>query len=215
MIINILCPSCNSKYEIEDTSLGRGFTCQICGKPFIAKLKELFITPGVPNKSFSCPSCGSEQTQNITVIYESGTSDISSSSIHGGFAFTGDGAVPVMASSSDNGVQQTALAKRLAPPQKKSIMGLLGCGCVISVILPVLLSGATLVILGSYFFNELASKCLLIGTAACSILIFILFCHLAIQNKKFNDTEYKELYNEWAKKYFCHKCGNLFTPKET
>jgi hypothetical protein len=67
----------------------------------------------------SCPSCKSESTQKLALMYEQGLSDIDTSSKSVGIGIGGGGLGLGGAKSRTKGVSQTAASQRAAPPAKK------------------------------------------------------------------------------------------------
>ena len=207
MSIKFHCLNCKQKLEAENEWIGMKLDCPNCGNQVLVPKPALNCADdesNTVNNPLSCPKCGSEHTQNISIIYESGTSDISSTSLHaGGFASNGK-FVPGLGTSIDSGTQQTSLAKRLSPPEKQSVFPVLGCGCLISIVLAFIGSFAIVAMLK---MDDGGIPFLIILT-----ILAICVISMAVKNNKFNTEEWPTLHEKWSKQYFCHKCGNIFLP---
>lgn len=136
---------------------------------------------------YSCPSCGSENTQKISILYDSGTSK----SAAAGVAF-GGGAMGIGALS---GYTRSSLAASISPPQKRSSSTLIFGIMVMTVFCAALLaSSGWLCVL----------VVVIIGVAA-SILVWI-------GNNRDNKRYFEPEFSEWGKRFFCLRCGRIFLP---
>ncbi len=137
-----------------------------------------------------CPTCGSDNTQRLEVIYESGTQEIrtTSNTVGGGGGFGGGGAFGGGGVTSTRGTQQTASAKKAAPPAKKSYVG------------AVLLS----LIAFPVVFNPSATYFLIAG--ACAALAF----WLGRRAHEYNTNVWPGLKKIWLESWMCNKCGNIY-----
>lgn len=138
------------------------------------------------NLDLNCPNCGSENTQNIKVVHMSGTSTAIGREI--------------VSDISDIRVttKQTGLATKFPPPSKKPV------GMLVFVFSIFGLFIAAMIGLVNWSMSTFWAIWILSTLAS---LIFV------IPNDEYNKTKYVELYDNWAKQYFCNKCGNLFTPR--
>ena len=96
---------------------------------------------------FKCGSCGSEDIQKLSVVYETGTSNIDArttgSSTGLGIGRGGLGVGTAFNSSRTRGTQTTELAKRAAPPKRKA-----GAGWIVAGIIGALIATAFTGIIG-------------------------------------------------------------------
>lgn len=69
----------------------------------------------------ACPSCKSDNTQRLAVIYEGGLSDINTKSKGTAIGFGRGGIGVGVGGSKTTGTSQTAASQRAAPPQKKTL----------------------------------------------------------------------------------------------
>lgn len=219
--IRFQCQKCKQKFEVDEDYREITENCPVCG--------ELLTVPGnatvsphnesplkLSCNSLSCPKCGSEKAQKISLIYEAGTSDYSSTSVHSGFLTSADGNFSGLGTSLNSGTNQTKLAKRFTPPRKKACVAA-GCGCLACIILPVLFTFIVIILLTilgvncTYPYDEIV----IFGTP-CILFLLILIISIGLLRKsmKFDNEEYPILKKEWEKQFFCHKCGHVFTPTE-
>jgi len=140
----------------------------------------------------ACPVCGSENTQKVSLIYESGTSSTNSSSL--GIGISGHHKAIGVANTSSN--TQSDLAKRCAPPKKRGtteqgVWTLLG-------IIPAI--GIATV------FNSDA-----LGIAVWTLLFAALLASTR-SAARYNRDIYPRRYDAWAKRMLCLRCDNMFSP---
>jgi hypothetical protein len=142
--------------------------------------------------SFSCPSCGSENTQKISLLYQSGTTNVRLGSIGVGGTGTGHLGIGVGAT---GGCAQSDLARQYAPPKKLDPSTQMGCLIVIGVILTPIMYALT----DSKIF---AVFVLIIFIAA----VALLYNHAERHNTKV----FPQQFAEWDKKFLCLRCGVIF-----
>lgn len=150
----------------------------------------------MPTINLSCTNCGSDSTQKLSSIHEAGTSHGTTKSV-GSFGGMGQGgSVGGLHTSTGTTFNQTALATKLAPPQKKKTGKLLASFSFMAVFIPFCLEFAPTFIR------------FLVGFSLLGLGIF-----LFIRNKNYNSTEYPRLMEPWSKQFYCHRCENVFTPR--
>jgi hypothetical protein len=140
-----------------------------------------------------CTSCGGADIQRLSLVYQSGTSDIQTTTRGSstGIGFAGGGRLGVgtaVSSHKTRGTQMTELAKRAAPPAKSMAFGWVAIGIIAAIILSALNSG---------FLAVLA-------LAGCGFLAYRGFTH--------NANVYPGLKSAWEQSWLCHRCGDTFTP---
>mgnify|MGYP007112201101 CR=1 FL=1 len=131
-----------------------------------------------------CTHCGSENVQKASVIYEGGTSQGTSFS---GGSFGGRGGAFTTVSST-----QTSLAKKLKPPPRMGIPGIIGC------VLGIAFTGLLMV-------SQLSASepWWLYWLFMMAVLVFVLLRGLK-RNKV-----YPEKIQAYNKMWFCQKCGEI------
>ena len=156
-----------------------------------------------PATAISCTRCYSENVQSLKLIYETGTSNIdttSSGTVVGagssvGYPHSG-GFFGAFTSGTTKGTQQTQAAKQASPPAKKDLGG------------PVVAIG--LGIIGVIWFcNSLTPFPLLIGL----LLIGGGIAGL-VQAIKWNNDQWPPLFQQWLRSFRCLKCGEVFAVPE-
>ena len=150
------------------------------------------VLPVLPvSETFNCPTCGSDQTQMLSVVYQSGTSSIQTKSTHRGVGFASGGQlVSVVGSGKTSGVQQTRLAATAAPPAKQAkAAGALGGGIILG-----------LIVTCGYWPVGVPLLCLFVVVG-----IWILRDEM-----KYNREQWPPLYAAWTRTWLCHRCGGKF-----
>lgn len=136
-----------------------------------------------------CPKCNSENVQKLSVIYESGTHNIDTQSdtVGGGFAWgSGGGSVFTGgATTRTSGTQQSILADRATPPQKRSYIL-----CFVFFVGGFALMYIEVVLWGILF---------VIGS-----IVWGYFVH------QYNTSTWQKLYNDWSASWHCNRCGELY-----
>ena len=136
-----------------------------------------------------CPACASLDVQKVLLVYSSGTNTILA-------ATTGIGAGGLGVGTTF-GVSQSQLAGRLAPPPRKQPNGMFRA----------IFAGIFLaVVLGPFFDSTI-----LFGTAFLSGFwgAYVIKKEAA----RYNEEEYPALYQQWAKRFVCLRCGLVFEPE--
>jgi predicted RNA-binding Zn-ribbon protein involved in translation (DUF1610 family) len=145
-----------------------------------------------------CPNCGSENTQNVEVLYEGGTIES-----HGMSNTSGGNVIrtPFERKSYTTFTSSTShskLALKHIPPQKKGTVGLVIMISFIGLFIAALF--------GLFMWSSTAFWFI-------CIIITLISLPFASSNSDYNKNEYPSLYNNWAKQYYCHKCGKIFVPE--
>jgi hypothetical protein len=139
----------------------------------------------------TCPKCQSENTQKLSAIVASGTSQSQSVSV-GSYGGTVGGAAQFgTTSSTTNTTTQSVLAKKLsAPAKKKTILVLVGFGFL------------ALIALGM-FSSKLLGIPVAAGVGYWGFMIYT-------KNVAYNATVWPGLFEEWSQSFYCHRCENIF-----
>ncbi len=133
--------------------------------------------------NLSCPICGSENTQKLTLIYSGGVSNSTTNTVGGGVL----GGIGFGATKS-NGTATSALASKYAPPVKISNAGANTCTVI------------TLILFG--FENYITA----FAFALISVGLYAL-------NHRHNSNEFPKLLADWQKQYLCLRCETTFKPE--
>jgi hypothetical protein len=181
-----------------------------------------------------CTSCGSDNVQRVQMAYEMGTQNISATSTG-----TIRGTSRTISSTS-SGTQQTQLARRLAPPGKRSLnyaaglvlAGILLCLLGLNLGTEVTRTPAAGVAQASHKLKKkidktdvaLPSQAAVVPAAETRsifgalthplFLAGILACiggsAWSIRNRRWNRRQWPLLLAEWQRRWICHKCGTVF-----
>ncbi len=176
-----------------------------------------------PMLAFHCPKCGSDQTSKFSAVHEGGTSHIRTSSTHSGVALSGGSLVPVVGGSSTSGIQQSALARKCAPPELRRPFGI---GCfTISVLIVAPIVAVVFMVGGSYVTAALSestgvgaesfnpSRVLWVWFAiglAIALVLAVAGLRKGAADKRWNANDYPRLRAEWDRKWLCLRCGHEF-----
>lgn len=132
-----------------------------------------------------CTQCNSDNTQRLSVIYQSGTQNISTTSrTYGGGGGSGFGLGA--ATTTTSGTAQSYLATKAAPPPKKSYKMLL-------LIVPGIAIGA--------FAENMLIAAIIGGFGA----------FLCYKSYRYNKDVYPGLRAIWLKSWHCNKCGTIYS----
>lgn len=144
---------------------------------------------------YKCPKCSSEQTQRLSIAYQSGLSEIK--------ATTSGNGIFNNWSSNTSGIKQTRLSAMTAPPEKRSYIWLLIGFFIIFVIW--VLAVATIGVL-------LKISPDIINTIAESgkWLIVAFWSYFTYRAFVFNQKTRPLLLNKWKAAFICLRCGRVF-----
>jgi len=142
--------------------------------------------------NLNCPSCASDNTQRLSVIYEHGMSDVNTSSNTAGLGIGRGGLGVGLAKTKTKGTSQTAMSQKASPPPKKPFLKPLGLIFVAYLVL-IIFAG------NSKIFGGLVGLLWLGGSTA-----WIAF---AI---KYNTKEWPQLKSTWDDSFLCNRCNQMF-----
>jgi len=138
----------------------------------------------------NCPSCQTDNTQRLQIIYEGGTHNISLTSQSVGMAGgSNEGTGAGLVTTSTSGTSISQLAQKCAPPPKKSQSWPITLGTI-----------------GVFMF--LFSNGLHIMFSAFGLIGLALF--LAKRNRAYNTTVWPPLYATWQRSWHCNRCGTIY-----
>lgn len=172
---------------------------------------------------FNCPTCESDETQNVVAIVNAETQHQTGTFFGSGrLRDQGGDYADTQISGSTSEVSRSQLAIRLAPPDKKTwlLKALFVAGLVyfkfdyFSYIYEIIRENpldwkASYDRINPLIESAITSKdYLLLGTlAGCVVLT-----PLAVKNFLYNILVYDNDYMQWEKKWYCHRCGSTFAP---
>jgi hypothetical protein len=145
-----------------------------------------------PVPAGSCPQCGSNHVQKVTLAYETGSS--TSTAIVVGATTYGTAAGGVAA-----GQQQSLLASRLKPPENPDVKaGQWGCATTILVAIVgfALAAGGAAAVGSGVFTAFVAAPCV-------GIIVFLLLRLVAMP-------DYESRLASWDRQWICLRCGAVF-----
>lgn len=144
-----------------------------------------------------CQSCGNENVQRLSVVYEGGMSEINAKESGMGVGLGSGGVGFGLGSSRIKGNNQSLLSKKAAPPdKKKTFKHFLIWGICLFIVPPVFVSVFD-------WNSSLAQFVVLLTYLALAGL------HL-YSNFQYNRRIYPGLLARWNDSFLCYKCGLMF-----
>lgn len=140
----------------------------------------------------SCPSCKSDITQRLSVVYEHGISDVKTSTRSTGIGFGRGGIGLGLGRSKTKGTSQSAMSLKASPPPKKRYLKPLGY-----IFLAYLFS--------SFVFGrgEIAKDIVLllwaVGSISWTVFAF-----------NYNTKSWPPLKSIWDDSFICNRCNHMF-----
>lgn len=158
--------------------------------------------PPVAQAQYSCPTCGSENTQRLSTVYMAGVSRFST--VTSGFGWAGG---PAGGRGWTEGTSQTQLSLLAAPPKKLSYWP--GFGLIaVSPLLSALAAEGIRRISGqvqlTFRFDDLA-------TGSFFVLAIVAFL-LLMKAFRYNRRTWPMLLLRWNMSFTCSRCGWVFIP---
>jgi DNA-directed RNA polymerase subunit RPC12/RpoP len=197
------CPECGSELRVPKLgpppNAANGAMAGLNGAQESCANAAGFGEEGNMTRNFSCPACGSERTQKVSVAYAAGTS--TGRRTAGGFAFTADGLVPVIGGG--NTQTRTSLAASLAPPVRRD-----------DYMAWIILAGMVLGFAGGVFTFDSTDSRELAGAVFFLVVVFSIFVSWLARKwaMRYNTTVYRKALSRWQRSWFCHRCGARFEP---
>ena len=158
--------------------------------------------PADAQVQYSCPTCGSENTQRLSTVYMAGVSQFSA--VTSGFGWAGG---PAGGSGWTEGTSQTQWSLLAAPPKKLSYWP--GVGLIaVSPLLSALAAEGIRRISGraqlTFRFEDLA-------TGSFFVLAVVAFL-LLMKSFRYNRRTWPMLLLRWNMSFTCSRCGRVFIP---
>jgi hypothetical protein len=144
-----------------------------------------------------CQSCGNENVQRLSVVYEGGMSEINAKESGMGVGLGSGGVGIGLGSSRIKGNNQSLLSKKAAPPDKKKTFK------------HFLIWGIGLFIVPAVFVSVFDWN-----SSLAQFLVVVSYLALAglhlYSNFQYNRRIYPGLRARWDASFLCHKCGTMF-----
>jgi transposase-like protein len=164
--------------------------------------KEIVASREPSSNPFSCPRCGSDNVQRISLIYEQGSSNIQTNSTH--VASFGAFNQPVVGSTVTHGSQQTHLAIKYAPPVMRDENTPPVVGVIVGVV--VLIVGLAV----AYNNDGMDAAFAALGAISGPIVCVAVGICSGRDNARWNRTAGANLLDSWKRKCLCWRCGTEF-----
>jgi transcription elongation factor Elf1 len=143
----------------------------------------------------TCPSCGAGNVARCRMIFEQGTSSVTTTTTGVGGVVGGGGLAPGVFASSSSGKQQTAFAKKCAPPEGAPVGSFVWCA-VIAFAIGLAATGSNTVRYWCWGFAALAF-------------------FMALGARHDNKTKLPALMDDYERKWACLTCGHLWERERT
>ena len=143
--------------------------------------------------NLNCPSCSSDATQRLSVVYEHGLSDINTSSSTAGVGFGGGGIGVGAAKTKTKGIAQTAMSQKASPPSKKKLFKPIGIILLVFLGLSIATSGQGKFVSGFITILWMAGS---VGWAVFAI--------------HYNTSKWPPLKAIWDDSFLCNRCNHMF-----
>ena len=136
-----------------------------------------------------CPTCTSDNTQRLEVLYKTGTQNIATTSNSAGAAIGGGGFGFGSVRTSTSGTSQSILANQAAPPAKQSLKAPI-IMIIVGLFILAGMKGWIMTLCGYVF----------IGLGGLSVYSAI----------DFNKNKWPYKFQRWKDSWVCHKCGTVY-----
>jgi predicted RNA-binding Zn-ribbon protein involved in translation (DUF1610 family) len=146
---------------------------------------------------YSCPSCGSENTQRLSTVYMAGVSQFSA--VTSGFGWAGGFAG---GSGWTTGISQTQMSEMAAPPKKKSYRG----GILLLLCAPFIGPAPFALLESLNGVRPLYEKMAVVTGTVLLIAAFLWLGSTYVYNKQV----WPRLCTEWHRRFVCLRCGMMF-----
>ena len=146
---------------------------------------------------YSCPACGSDNTQRLSTVYMAGVSQFSA--VTNGFGWAGRFGG---ASGWTTGVSQTQMSEMAAPPKKKSYRG----GILLLLCAPFIGPAPFALLERLNGVRPLYEKMAVVTGTVLLIAAFLWLGSTYIYNKQV----WPRLCTEWHRRFVCLRCGMMF-----
>ena len=157
-------------------------------------------------KDYSCPNCGGQNTQKVSLAYQSGVKLSAAVTVGGAAATASEGLAGAAISA---GQSSTILAAHLRPPVRstwefRAVMGAL-----------ILFFGATTAYAGFASSNadpgDPGFLPFCIVTTVLCLLVGVACIRSALKRREYNETQFSIDAQAWDKKFICMRCATVFS----
>jgi predicted RNA-binding Zn-ribbon protein involved in translation (DUF1610 family) len=158
--------------------------------------------PADAQVQYSCPTCGSENTQRLSAVYMSGVSRFSA--MTSAFGWAGG---PAGGSGRTEGTLQTQLSLFATPPSKRSYwpgVGLIAVSPLLSAVAAEGIRRISSRMQLTFLFEDLA-------TGSFFVLAIVAFL-LLMKTFRYNRRTWPMLLLRWNMSFTCSRCGRVFIP---
>jgi hypothetical protein len=140
-----------------------------------------------------CPTCDSDNTQRLSIIYGGGLTAVDTSTVGVGAGISGGGLGGGIGVAGTRGTHQTALSRQVAPPKRISMFNVS--------ILPAIGFFVGLGILdGAVLFGLIWMALVLAGTA-----------WVWTGTWRYNTQVWPQKIEKWNRQFMCMRCGEVFS----
>jgi hypothetical protein len=148
----------------------------------------------------TCPHCGGGDLRNLRLLHEIGTSTGTSSTTAAGIGFIGDSWGAAGARATTSRVDQTNLARRVAPPEHPSSGCATYAGCAGFIAFFVLVTNGAILAPGAYG-HPIPVLLLLLG------ILFAIYWWRVRPNHAAALEQWQADCERWERSYLCMRCG--------
>jgi hypothetical protein len=232
--IRCRCPRCQQSLEAPAEQGGQKTRCPKCGQPIQlpaappkpaaqGQPQPLPLTvpppfvgqPPAPTASgttqFNCPHCHSTQTIKVSLVYERETVHSQSAGLFTGIGVSRRGIGGLLGTSQQSTLHQTAMAKRLQPPQPARLSAGLKWACAGMILLGLAGLGGFKQATDSRSGKSPAESVLLaLVCLGGAVLCAVAFARGKQKVEKWNAEEYPRLMAAWEASWLCQQCGTTF-----
>jgi hypothetical protein len=147
-----------------------------------------------------CPKCSSTDSKKVSLAYQEGLFHVNARTRMLGLLFASGGPDVMVGRATTNGVQQSALSKRLAPPSKLSYLKLILWSAAISFV--ALVAYVRVVMTSPPPVSSLPVKIYVAVAPLVFIMLFVLIW-------RHNHSTFRKKYTQWNNSSICLRCGNV------
>lgn len=139
----------------------------------------------------TCPSCKSDATQKLSLVFENGISDVNTTSRSVGIGVGRGGLAVGGGKTKTQGTSQTAASQKAAPPAKKPYLK------------PLLYIFGAMVIASLFLKGPILSPIVTLAWIGGSIAYVVI-------TRKYNSEIWPAQYAQWDRSFVCTRCSHTF-----
>jgi hypothetical protein len=139
--------------------------------------------------NLNCPSCSSEATQKLSLVYEGGYADINTTSSSTGLGLGRGGVAVGVGKTRTRGVSQTAASQKAAPPARKAYLR------------PLMYIFGGMILLNIFMssLGTLWTVLWIVGSIAWVVTAY-----------RYNSGVWPSLKSIWDRSFVCNRCSHTF-----